>query len=342
MEMDLDFINENYIIILDVLGCLGTLYLIYSFYYKPKSCSEFEEIIEKLKITRDKLPYFSYYYSKTQIYKMSAKIYRSIQQRDSKKIAVYNWVVLIYGIIFILSNISSIILFYDGLSLNMLFFALFALVGFIITRYAFYESEEMWNCKGLAMNYLKNYELAIKCYNKSIEINPNLRKVWNNKGKTLDILGKHKEAIKCFDKTIELFQKDIPEKSILIRILKIITEESFEFNTIYDEAWHNKGIALFNLRKYKEAEKCFNKVLEMSTEIKKPWYNKGVSQQNLSKYEEALKYFDKVSWAYKGMILCEFGDYKAGIKCFDKALQLSPSFQLALYYKEVAVKKLGL
>lgn len=45
---------------------------------------------------------------------------------------------------------------------------------------------------------------AIKCYDKSTEINPQIITVWNNKGIALFNLGRCSEAIACFDKALKL------------------------------------------------------------------------------------------------------------------------------------------
>jgi tetratricopeptide (TPR) repeat protein len=54
---------------------------------------------------------------------------------------------------------------------------------------------------------LKNYEQAIKCYNKSILKDSQFSFTYNNKGAALKKIGKYNEAIECFDKAIELDSK---------------------------------------------------------------------------------------------------------------------------------------
>lgn len=48
------------------------------------------------------------------------------------------------------------------------------------------------------------YEDAIKCYDKAISIDPQLKEAWYGKGVTLDKLGKSMDAKECFEKARKL------------------------------------------------------------------------------------------------------------------------------------------
>jgi tetratricopeptide (TPR) repeat protein len=56
---------------------------------------------------------------------------------------------------------------------------------------------------------LGEYERAIECYNKAIELNSEDVVVWFGKGKACYKLGRYKEAIDCFGKVRELVGNDI-------------------------------------------------------------------------------------------------------------------------------------
>jgi tetratricopeptide (TPR) repeat protein len=62
----------------------------------------------------------------------------------------------------------------------------------------------VWNNKGYAPANLGEYEEALRCSDKAIELNPNLVHGWNSKGFALNRLGKYKEAIECYDRAIEI------------------------------------------------------------------------------------------------------------------------------------------
>jgi tetratricopeptide (TPR) repeat protein len=106
--------------------------------------------------------------------------------------------------------------------------------------------------KGNEYYYKREYEKAIECYDKVLEIDPKYAYAWNNKCLALDNLGKHNEAIKCYDKVLEIDPKDA-------------------------YAWNNKGNALYNLGKHNEAIECYDKVLEID-----PKDDKALANRNLA------------------------------------------------------------
>jgi tetratricopeptide (TPR) repeat protein len=71
-----------------------------------------------------------------------------------------------------------------------------------------YPVQPVLKLKGVALLNLGNYEEAIKCYDKAIEIEPNNAEAWNNKGIVLGRLSNYEEAIACYDKAIELNPTD--------------------------------------------------------------------------------------------------------------------------------------
>ena len=88
-----------------------------------------------------------------------------------------------------------------------------------------------------------------------------------------------------------------------------------EINSRLVEALDNKGLALGELGKHKEAIECFNKSLEINSINGVAWNNKGIILALLEKYEEA-------------------------IECFDKAIEINPRDENAIGARELALKHL--
>jgi len=55
------------------------------------------------------------------------------------------------------------------------------------------------------------------------------------------------------------------------------------------DTWYNKGLALYNLRKYDEAIKCCDEAIRINPEYADAWYFKGIALDNLGEYDEAIK-----------------------------------------------------
>jgi len=114
--------------------------------------------------------------------------------------------------------------------------------------------------RGMAFARDNNYEEALKCYNRALEIIPQDTDILNKKGNILYKQEKYDEAIACYD-----------------RALAEDDEDKF--------AWNNKGLALYNRKKYEEALGCFEKALEIDPHYKYAWSNKGLVLYRLEKYD---------------------------------------------------------
>lgn len=55
--------------------------------------------------------------------------------------------------------------------------------------------------KGNEFYYKKEYQKAIECYEKALEIDPKYTDAWNNKGRSLYHLRKYKEALECSEES---------------------------------------------------------------------------------------------------------------------------------------------
>ncbi|SET09462.1 TPR repeat-containing protein [Methanococcoides vulcani] len=100
---------------------------------------------------------------------------------------------------------------------------------------------DIWYNKGIAHSYLGNHRESVKSYTKALEVDPKYDNAWINKGMLHDILGEYEEAIKCYEHV----------------------HVTMEIDPKYALAWNKKGIAYYHLRKYAEAITCFTKVLNM-------------------------------------------------------------------------------
>lgn len=106
--------------------------------------------------------------------------------------------------------------------------------------------------QGVTLFSQGDYQGAISCFDKALEIDSTSTRIWNNKGVTLDKLGRHSEAITCFDMALEL-------------------------DPMFARAWINKFMALSpkdidlslsGIEKSHDAQFCYNRALKLDPNVR--------------------------------------------------------------------------
>jgi serine/threonine protein kinase len=147
---------------------------------------------------------------------------------------------------------------------------------------------EVWELsnKGASLDKLGQFDEALTCYNKALEIDPRDTIAWINKGASLDKLGQFDEALTCYNKALEIDPR----------------------NTV---GLMNKGRSLHSLGRYDEALTCYNKALEIDPRYAGAWSSKGFSLAKLGRFDEAILCFNKaleidqseaITWFYKALV----------------------------------------
>jgi lipoprotein NlpI len=75
-------------------------------------------------------------------------------------------------------------------------------------------------------------------------------------------------------------------------------DKAIDFDKEYFPAWNNKGIALLELKRYKQALDCFEQVIRINGLDKMVWYNKGYTLFMLGEYDESVTAFDNFLYSY--------------------------------------------
>lgn len=64
---------------------------------------------------------------------------------------------------------------------------------------------EAWQNKGFVLSLIENYEEEIKCFDKALELQPQIPQlILINKGNSLINLNRNKEAILCFNSALDI------------------------------------------------------------------------------------------------------------------------------------------
>jgi tetratricopeptide (TPR) repeat protein len=213
--------------------------------------------------------------------------------------------------------------------------------------------------KGKEYYHKEDYDKAIDCYDKVLEIDPKHTIACGNKGLALSKLGKHNEAIECYDKVLEVdYDSPIAWYSKGVALDKLrkhkeaieCYEKALKIDPKYTQAWNNKAVILHDLGKHKEAIECYEKALKIVSNDADAWYNKGTALSKLGKHNEAVECYDKAleinpkhaeAWHNKGLRLVNLGKYNEAIECYDKGLKINPKLTYAWYGKGIALFYLG-
>jgi len=216
-----------------------------------------------------------------------------------------------------------------------------------------------WNNKGVALSRQGNYNEALICFDKALELDPEFAYALNGKGNALYKLGNYDEALICFEKALELDPKFVNawngKGGALYKLgnydeALICFEKALELDPKYVHALNGKGNTLNELGKYGEALICFEKALEIDPKFVHALNGKGNTLAGLGKYDEALICFEKAleldpkfvnAWNGKGGALYKLGNYGEALICFEKALELDPKYVHALNGKGNTLNELG-
>jgi len=209
------------------------------------------------------------------------------------------------------------------------------------------KDTKAWLRQGYSFERKKEYEKAIECYEKALEIDSEYADAWGAKGWALYEIGRFDEAIPCYDKAIEIKPKT-PRfwnyKAIAFEGLENFDEalrcyeKAIDVRSNYGVAWCNKGDLLNNQGKHNEAIKCYDKAIQARPKYDYAWYLKGWALLQLNKYEEGLNCFNRAVeidskyadfWNGKGWSLFYLGRYDESINCFDNVLKIDPNYEYA-------------
>jgi tetratricopeptide (TPR) repeat protein len=164
------------------------------------------------------------------------------------------------------------------------------------------------DAKGRALIDLDKYEEALDYFDRALRIKPKVARIWNNKGLALEFSEKFDEALKCYEKAIEIRPK------IMV-------------------PWSNKGRILYILGRFDEAISCYDKAIEIKPNNAYAWNGKGEAFISDEKLEEALICFDRalsidnkyaLAWQNRATSLFDLEKYEESQTCYSKAVELDP------------------
>lgn len=184
----------------------------------------------------------------------------------------------------------------------------------------FPDAEGVYNNRGIAYYFLKEYNKAISDYGKAIEINPEFEIAYNNRGSAYRNLEEYYKAILDYSKAIEI-------------------------NSIYSNAYHNRGIVYLNLKEYNNAIFDFSKTIEINPEYSTAYIYRGIVYEDLEEYNKAISDFSKaieinpddaIAYFNRGVAYKNSKEYSKAISDYSKAIEINPNEAETYYNRGIA------
>ena len=201
------------------------------------------------------------------------------------------------------------------------------------------ESAEEWNEKGIDFGKSGQYERAIECFSKAIELDANYTMAYFYRGKAYGELKQYQEAICDYNEAIKLdenYTHAYNDRGLAYYKLKDYERAICDYNKAikldanYTHAYNDRGLAYYKLKDYERAIEDYNKTIEQDENYAQTYNNRGNAYYELKDYERAIEDYNKTieqdenyAQAYnnRGIAYARLGHYERAMKDFEKAIE---------------------
>jgi tetratricopeptide (TPR) repeat protein len=205
------------------------------------------------------------------------------------------------------------------------------------------QSEEI--LRGRENLQLGNFDEAIRCFKKAIEIDPNAFDAYYYLGSTYARRGDLQEAFICFTEAISINPKYIEayrsrgEVQIALGNYKGAIEnfdEIIKLDPRNPRGYLARCTANFLDRHYNQAIKDCSKSIELNPDLivlHLAYFQRGEAYAQLNDYDQAMKDYNKVleilpdfadAFVARGELFSKLDNYDRSLKDFSKAIELAP------------------
>lgn len=159
-----------------------------------------------------------------------------------------------------------------------------------------------WYLRGVDAYFDKEWETALECFSKLIELDPDHADAYIYRGNTMLKLERHDEALADFTKAIEIKPVEAVayyNRGITLGKLERNDEALADFTKATElkpdeaDAYINRGITLGKLDRHDEALADYTKAIELKPDFANAYHNRGATLDILERYDEALADFTK-------------------------------------------------
>jgi tetratricopeptide (TPR) repeat protein len=212
------------------------------------------------------------------------------------------------------------------------------------------SSGAFYNNRGLAYSALADYEKAIADYNYSLELDPNDPSTLSSRGLAYVRMGKYNEALADYTRVIELNPDDPDAYDDRGRVYMIIKDydeaiadltRALEIDPTYIPSLSQRALIYQGTDRYAEALEDYEILLELSPTAEH-YYDRGLAYLDMELYGKALDDFlvategtPESANYWNGLTMAYFRlmDIENALKASNRAIELDPSFALALEWR---------
>ncbi len=202
-----------------------------------------------------------------------------------------------------------------------------------------------WNAKGVIHAQRHEWGEALRSFDQTLRIDPNLARAHSNRGRVLLSIGPDKasEALKSFNRALQLLPDDLEtlrDKAISLRVLGHAEEELDCYRKISEasknewEVWLRMGDLQLELGDFKAADLSYETALKLKEDLVPAFIRRAIALAMMENYTDALKSAETATklapenaeaWLIEGDVNLRAGKHKSAFKSLKKASELDPT-----------------
>ncbi|MBF0279364.1 MAG: tetratricopeptide repeat protein [SAR324 cluster bacterium] len=161
---------------------------------------------------------------------------------------------------------------------------------------------EIYNYRGLTYLGLGQYDLALKDYNKALQMDPEYVNAYLNRGNTHIRLAQNEQALLDFNQAIKLDPKNVGgyfNRGNMYLWQRQYRQALEDYKTVLRldpseiKAWINRGTAHLYLQQYEQAIENYNAALKLNPNFLEIFFNRGTVYRYLKQNSKALADYNK-------------------------------------------------
>jgi len=195
--------------------------------------------------------------------------------------------------------------------------------------------------KGNILHISHDYQGTVDAFSESIKLNPKMPEAYLGRGSAYWKMGHYQLAIKDYDKAIELDSTNVwlayLARAAVYADMKDFTQaindftKAMELNPKSPVPYFHRGAAYVTIGNYQQAIKDFNVYIESNPLYAETYYKRGLANALLGNFIQAISDYDKaieldptfvMAYNNRGFTYLELGMLKEAKKNIEKALEL--------------------